>query len=98
MIPYEIFDTVSQSAHFFSAAFVVYLFNGNPWVAAMLVALTAVKEWWYDYKYESAAVRGSSIEDAIFYWLGIAAAIALCRYGSRIAAWLLDYLPGRERA
>ena len=98
MIPYEIFNTVSQSAHFFSAAFVVYLFNGNMWVSAILIALTAIKEWWYDYKYESAAVRGSSLEDAVFYWLGIAAAILLCRYGARIAAKLAAYLPKRERA
>ena len=97
MIPYEIFNTVSQSAHFFSAAFVTYLFNGNPWVAALLVALTAIKEWWYDYKYESVTVRGSSVEDAIFYWLGIAAAIVLCRYGARIASALADYIPKRER-
>ncbi len=66
------FDTISQSAHFFSAAFVVLLFHGH-WVAGMAVVIAcATKEFWYDYKYESAQVRGSSARDFFFYMLGAA--------------------------
>lgn len=67
------FDTVSQSAHFFSAAFVVHVFHGNPWAIAAVVVACAVKEFWYDYKYESAEVRGSSLKDFVFYMIGAAA-------------------------
>jgi len=34
-------------------------------------ALAAAKEFWYDYVYEDACTRGSSLEDFGFYEIGI---------------------------
>ena len=71
------FDTVSQSAHFFSGAFVIHVFHGNWKIIVIAVILAAIKEFWYDYHYESAEVRGSSLKDFVFYCLGIAAGAIL---------------------
>jgi ABC-type dipeptide/oligopeptide/nickel transport system permease component len=41
-------------------------------VACVIVTLYAlVKEFWWDYKYEDAVTRGSSLEDFVFYIVGL---------------------------
>jgi len=65
------FNTISQSAHFFCGAYILHLFHGNFWIILIAVGLAALKEFWYDYHFESKEVRGSSFEDFLFYCLGI---------------------------
>jgi hypothetical protein len=71
------FDTVSQLAHFAGGTAIVFglvvLTHHRPfalWAFLIVLALAAVKEFWYDEKYETAEVRGSSIEDFAFYAFG----------------------------
>lgn len=71
------FDTVSQSAHFFSATFVVHALHGHWWAIAACIVAAAIKEFWYDQHFESAEVRGSNLKDFSFYCLGIAAGALL---------------------
>jgi len=77
MIDSKTFDTVSQAAHVFFAAFVVLAFAhyGLAILGGMLMFIfAALKEFWYDYHFESVAVRGSSARDFAFYLVGIALA------------------------
>jgi hypothetical protein len=67
------YDTISQSAHFFSAAFVVHVFHGNLWAIGAVALLCILKEFVYDYLFESPAARGSSFKDFSWYFLGIVA-------------------------
>jgi hypothetical protein len=49
------------------------LYFGRPfWMAALLVETWAIpKEFWFDYKYESASQRGSSFLDFSMYQIGL---------------------------
>ena len=74
------FDTVSQSAHVWFGAFVVFVANlfHAPWIGFFVLAVfAAVKEFWYDQNYESPEVRGSNFKDFSFYMLGGAVALFL---------------------
>lgn len=78
MIDSKTFDTVSQMAHIFFAGFVVFTAQhfGVGWYGIVgLVVFAAIKEFWYDYRYESLAVRGSSVRDFFFYLVGIVLAV-----------------------
>lgn len=74
------FDTVAQSAHVWFGGWIVYTFAlwTSAWIGAAAVLLfAAVKEFWYDEKYESVYVRGSGWRDFAFYALGAVATAAL---------------------
>lgn len=75
------FNTVSQFAHA-GVAYAITLsvlmslgLEAMWWFVPIAVALAAVKEFWYDYKYESAEARGSSLEDFSFYMSGVVGAL-----------------------
>lgn len=85
MIPPETFNTVAQMSHLFFGAFVTLIWR-NPWFVIGLLILTTLKEFWYDFKYEIAAVRGSSLEDLLFYWAGIGLGIVIA-YSLKRAKW-----------
>jgi hypothetical protein len=76
------FNTVSQFAHLgvsYSITLSVLTIGGLHslyWFLPISVGAAAVKEFWYDEKYETAEVRGSSLEDFIVYLTGISGAIA----------------------
>lgn len=85
------FDTVSQSAHVWFCAFAVHLirhgaFGSHPWNLSMTWQLILVgvvglfciaKEFLWDYIFESATVRGSSVRDFIFYFIGMVLGVLL---------------------
>ncbi len=74
-------NTVSQFAHAgvaYSITLSLLMALGLTalwWFLPIAVGLAAWKEFWYDYKYETAEVRGSSLEDFSFYMSGIVGAI-----------------------
>ncbi len=55
---------IAQRFHFFS-----WLWFGM--LISCGVGLAALKEFWYDEKYETPVTRGSSLKDFTFYILGI---------------------------
>jgi len=77
------FNMVAQNAHW--EAGMCWIFGGiilfGPgvmwWFLGIGVVVTAWKEFWYDYKYETEIVRGSSLEDFVFYCVGLFGAVAL---------------------
>ncbi len=75
------FNTVSQFAHAgvaYSITLSVLVALGYPallWFLPITIGLAAGKEFWYDYKYETPEVRGSSLEDFAFYLIGIGSAV-----------------------
>ena len=82
MIENSEFNQVAQLSHFGGAAAIIYgsivLFGGISamWPAFfILLIISGVKEFWYDYHYETTDVRGSSLEDFLFYMAGAAFAI-----------------------
>jgi len=67
------FDTVAQSAHVFFGGWVVFVFGlfTSPWWGVVAVlSFAAIKEGWYDQRYETSEVRGSNLRDWAFYLLG----------------------------
>jgi hypothetical protein len=74
------YNTVAQFAHVGMAYAITLsvLLIGNGavlyWYLPVAVGLAAAKEFWYDYKFESPEVRGSSLVDFTFYLVGISAA------------------------
>lgn len=85
----KLFNQISQMGHAAGGAAIVLTFallwraSYAPFVGLGAVALAAgVKEFWYDYKYESTEVRGSSMEDFEFYMIGASAAtlVAMARW------------------
>ena len=75
------FNTVSQFAHAgvaYSITLSVLMLGGIHalyWFLPASVGLAAAKEFWYEYHYETVEVRGSSLQDFLFYSLGIGLAI-----------------------
>jgi hypothetical protein len=74
------FDEVSQFAHFF-AAYASVMTGGflyghtGVWVSgAQMIAFAAIKEGWFDPKYETPDIAGNGWVDFGFYFLGVAAA------------------------
>jgi VanZ family protein len=78
MIDFKEFDFVAQNAHLCFGALMVfvptYIFGpGALWYAmALFLVYALVKEFWYDERYETVEVRGSSLKDFLFYMLGAA--------------------------
>ncbi len=74
---WKLFNAISQMSHWLGGAFAVlagYTLFGlkGMWLSVGAVFIgAAVKEFWFDYKYESTEVRGSSLEDFLFYILGL---------------------------
>lgn len=74
-------NTISQFSHTgmaYSLTLSLLLLQGTRglwWFLPTAVGLAFWKEFWYDYRYESAEARGSSLEDFLFYLLGIGLAI-----------------------
>jgi hypothetical protein len=55
-------------------------FHAPLWLCAVLVQVWAVpKEFWFDYRYEDAATRGSSPLDFSMYQVGLAFAALVIR-------------------
>ena len=82
MIQDSEFNTVAQLSHFGAGLAAIWgsivLFGGQPamWYAVIsCVVLAGLKEFWYDYKYETVDVRGSSLEDFTFYMVGVFTAV-----------------------
>lgn len=75
------FNRVAQVSHFgWGLALVfgarVLLHDGDYWiVAALWTCYAAVKEFFWDVRFESEAIRGSSLEDFLFQVAGAGAAI-----------------------
>jgi hypothetical protein len=77
MITPKLFNQVAQLGHFAGGSAIVLaivVVSHQKWYAVwgfLVVAMLAgIKEFWYDEKYETAEVRGSSAEDFLFYLLG----------------------------
>jgi hypothetical protein len=76
------FNAVAQTGHFVGGALAVlapvalispvWCFVGG----VGIVLFAAGKEFWWDYRYESTEVRGSSLEDFLFYVFGALVALA----------------------
>lgn len=85
-ISYKEFNMVSQNSHWLAGTTWVFgtiiLFGAQYLLYSVLAAvfLAALKEFWYDYKYETKEVRGSSIEDFMFYLVGLLIALLLYIY------------------
>jgi len=92
MIDDKTFNTVAQSAHFFSGLAVILvaaLFTHGMglkllWVTLAAIALELLKEFWYDAKYEIDEVRGNSWEDTLVTFGGVGVAWLLLLVSSRI--------------
>jgi hypothetical protein len=87
MIDDKTFNQVSQFAHFGCAAALVLAGAafGHVWIAAIAMLVWAVmKEFWYDEKYETPEVRGSGLEDFLFYAIGIVTAVLVWSLAGRL--------------
>lgn len=66
------FNMVSQLSHFAWGMLVVtipvmfHAAHALAWIIPLWVGYSAIKEFWYDEKYENPSVRGSSLEDFCF--------------------------------
>ena len=85
LIPPKTFNAVAQAGHFQAGCLAVFapvaLTHGLRWgfIGALLVVLfAAVKEFWWDHRYEVVAVRGSDLEDFLFYAIGPGPCLLLC--------------------
>ena len=79
------FNQVAQLGHFAGGAAIVLAIvvmthehtYSVLWGFLLVLLLAGVKEFWYDEKYETTEVRGSSLEDFTFYMIGASAATLL---------------------
>jgi hypothetical protein len=74
------FDIDSQSAHVGWGGWIAYTFAlwTSPWWGVVAVlSFAAIKEGWYDQKYELDEVRGSNLRDFAFYGIGAVATASL---------------------
>lgn len=77
------FNVVAQLAHFAGGLAIVFgaysLWGMHAALIAtgILAVVAAVKEFWYDYRYETPAERGSSALDFAIYLVGAGIALAL---------------------
>jgi len=88
-IPASTFNRVAQSAHV-GWGMAVVLAAGAGWglrgaaiAWAVWTLYCAVKEFGYDERYETAAVRGSSLEDFLFAMLGATAGLGIVWLGGK---------------
>ncbi len=71
------FDSVSQNGHLLAGSWSVFMpiaLFGVRWQfvgAAMMTMFALWKEFWYDERYETPDVRGSSLEDFLHYVAGV---------------------------
>ncbi len=84
MIPPVTFNRVAQAGHFAGGLAVVWGLH-ILWHAGLLgligvIAFAAVKEFWWDYRYESPEVRGSSVTDFVFWTVGACGAFAVLMF------------------
>ena len=76
-------NEVAQASHVAIAAAIVSLssarFHGHAkYIAAVIVILTAaIKEFYFDQRYEDAATRGSNLEDWSYYIAGVIVALLI---------------------
>lgn len=81
MIDNKEFNTVAQLSHFGGGLAVIFgsivLFGASSmwWSILILAILTFLKEFWYDFKYETPEVRGSSKLDFVMYMVGAGTAV-----------------------
>lgn len=91
MITDKQFNILAQKAHFVAGLAAVWgaavlipqlgqmpMRDGARAGLCALIVFAMIKEFWYDYKYETPEVRGSSLEDFAFYALGAIVAYAAC--------------------
>jgi len=76
------FNIVAQLGHFAAGAAIVLAFGlwterraAIAWI--VLAVVTFIKEFWWDYTYETESVRGSSLLDWFVYQAGALCAFAL---------------------
>lgn len=73
----ELFNTVSQNAHWLFGSWVtllsVYTLGSDSLyiVIPLFFVFVIIKEYWYDYTYENKTERGSSLLDTAMYTLGV---------------------------
>lgn len=87
MISVKEFNTVAQLSHagwglaiVFGPMALVHSWKVTLIVAGVWIAYTLVKEFWYDYHYETPEVRGSSLLDAGVQIGASLVALALCYF------------------
>jgi hypothetical protein len=86
------FNFISQVAHCattYAITFTIYAKWGfHGWLIGAIGVLlyAAVKEFWYDAKYENAATRGSDLEDFSFLVAGPLLALVIGHY---LCSWKL---------
>lgn len=77
----KLFNQVAQLGHFAGGLATIFgskvLFGATWWALAGLAGVAALKEFWFDYKYESTEVRGSSLLDFSMYIVGGLVALGL---------------------
>lgn len=68
----KVFIQIGHVLGGYAIALTTMYFGGPLWLGAVLTEMWAIpKEFWFDYKYESAAVRGSSPLDFSMYQVGL---------------------------
>ncbi len=80
MISDKQFNTLAQISHFGWGTAVVLagnLFHARFPVAGAWLLYAAIKEFFYDQRYETPEVRGSSLEDFLFQAAGAAVGLIL---------------------
>ena len=81
----KVFNDVSQSGHFLAGCLAIFapVVLLGPWWrfvgAGVITAFAAVKEGVYDRWFETADVRGSSLEDFSFYIAGALVSLVIYR-------------------
>lgn len=87
----KLFNQVAQLGHFAGGAAIVLAFvvlwrvPYAEYVGFGIVAVAAAaKEFYYDEHYESTEVRGSSLEDFLFYLIGAGAAMLVALVRARL--------------
>jgi hypothetical protein len=86
----QTFNAVSQSAHFFGACTFVFgwlaCFPSKRLFLGILIftVAAAVKEFWYDYRYENRYVRGSSLLDFTMYVVGLGTSYGVWRLMNKV--------------
>ena len=78
-----LFNFTGQAAHFFAAAYLMSTIRRHAsfhhsFIAYVVgLSAAAIKEFWYDYKYETAEERGSSLLDFTMYAVGLSLGLFL---------------------
>lgn len=79
----KMFNMVSQNAHwltgmaYFNFFVVIHKIHWLVYAMPIYWVLTAWKEFWYDARFETAEIRGDSVEDFAFYQIGWIAALLI---------------------